>query len=63
MELKKAMKILDVVMCDCLGYVNDLSCNPTKKEVGEAIQALENALEKIGGYEQLEILIAKRERK
>lgn len=56
MHLKKAMKVLHIVKCDNLHYCRDLSYTPTNKEIGEAIETVEQVIEALGGDENVSIL-------
>lgn len=48
MSLKDALIILQIVKCDFLGYARDLSYTPSKKEIGQAIQTVEEYFESLG---------------
>lgn len=47
MDLEKALEILHIAKCDCLGYCRDLSYTPSRQEVGKAIEAVEDYIERI----------------
>lgn len=48
MELKHAMKILEIVKCDNLGYCRDLSYTPTAEEIGQAVETVQCVLDLAG---------------
>ncbi len=45
MELEQALKVLHIVKCDLLAYARDLSYTPSRREIGLAIEAVEEYLE------------------
>lgn len=55
MDLQEALKILHIAKCDCLGYCRDLSYTPSRKEVGKAIEVVEDHLERIQSAEEAQI--------
>lgn len=46
MNLEKALEILHIVKCDCLGYARDLSYTPTREDVGKAIEVIEEEVKR-----------------
>lgn len=40
MSIDEAIKILEIVKCDNMGYCRDLSYTPQPEEIGEAIEIL-----------------------
>ena len=47
MDINEALEILHIVKCDKLGYCRDLSKNPTDREIGQAIEAVEDHIIKL----------------
>lgn len=46
--LEDAMRILRAVQKDCYGQCRDLSFNPTRQEIGQAIQVVDELLDQLG---------------
>lgn len=49
MQLEQAMRILEIVRCDTMGYARDLSYTPTRQEVAKAIETIQEYVERNAG--------------
>lgn len=50
MSIEEALKILEIVKCDNLGYCRDLSFNPTRAQIGQAIETVLQLVEQFVGF-------------